>query len=106
MKRTGLGRLFAGVAVISLALAACSSGTGASAAPSGSAAAGGATCQGAGDKGTVKLMINQWVGAQANVAVVECLLKQIGYKVETNTLAEEVAWQGFDTGEVDVILEN
>ena len=38
--------------------------------------------------------------------MVQCLLQQIGYKVKTNTLAEEVAWQGFDTGEVDVILEN
>jgi glycine betaine/proline transport system substrate-binding protein len=30
----------------------------------------------------------------------------MGYDVKTDTLAEEVAWQGFDTGEVDVILEN
>jgi glycine betaine/proline transport system substrate-binding protein len=64
------------------------------------------TCTGAGDKGTVKLMINQWVGAQANVAVAQCLLQQMGYKVESQTLAEEVAWQGFPTGDVDVILEN
>lgn len=72
-------------------------------APSGPAAA---TCQGSGDKGTAQLMINQWVGAEANVAVAACLLKQMGYEVKTNTLAEEVAWQGFSTGEVDVILEN
>ena len=75
--------------------------------PSGSAAAAApATCKGAGDKGDVKLMINEWVGAQANVAVAQCLLQQIGYKVTTDTLAEEIAWQGFDTGQVDVILEN
>ena len=30
----------------------------------------------------------------------------MGYTVETRHLAEEVAWQGFETGEVDVILEN
>ena len=30
----------------------------------------------------------------------------MGYDVKTDTLAEEVAWQGFDTGQVDVILEN
>ena len=107
MQHKNLARLFAGFAVISLILAACSSSTGGSAAPAASAAtAVGATCTGAGDKGSVKLMINQWVGAQANVAVVECLLNQMGYKAETQTLAEEVAWQGFDTGEVDVILEN
>jgi len=118
MQRKSVARLVAGAVVLSLALAACSGGAGGSAAPSSSAVAGtsapsssavagtSATCTGSGDKGTVKLMINQWVGAQANVAVVECLLSQMGYKVTTNTLAEEVAWQGFDTGEVDVILEN
>ena len=52
------------------------------------------------------MMVNEWVGAAANVAVAQCLLQQMGYKVETSTLAEEVAWQGFETGEVDVILEN
>jgi glycine betaine/proline transport system substrate-binding protein len=51
-------------------------------------------------------MINEWVGAEANVAVAQCLLQQMGYAVKTSTLAEEIAWQGFDTGEVDVILEN
>jgi glycine betaine/proline transport system substrate-binding protein len=124
----GIGRLGAGIAILGLALAACSGG-GSSAAPStpasaaapsaaasgaapsteasaGASAAAAATCSGAGDKGTVKLMINQWVGAAANVAVAECLLKQMGYTVTTDTLAEEVAWQGFETGEVDVILEN
>lgn len=129
MHHTRMSRLIAGGAIMAVLLAACSSGGGASsgtntgssggtsagsssgasaAAPSagGSSAAAAATCSGAGDQGTVKLMINQWVGAQANVAVVQCLLQQMGYKVETNTLAEEVAWQGFDTGEVDVILEN
>ena len=117
-----LGRLVVGLAVVSLMLAACSSPgasgvpssgptsipsvTGSAPAVSGSPAAVAATCTGAGDKGTVKLMINQWVGAQANVAVIECLLNQMGYKVTTQTLGEEIAWQGFDTGEVDVILEN
>ena len=105
MQRRNMSRLFVGLTVISLTLAACSGGSGASKAPAGSAT-GGATCKGAGDKGPVKLMINDWVGAQANVAVAECLLTQLGYKVATQTLAEEVAWQGFDTGEVDVILEN
>ena len=57
---------------------------------------------GRGDKGTVNMMINQWVGAEANVAVAQCLLQQMGYTVKTSTLAEQVAWQGFDTGEVDV----
>jgi glycine betaine/proline transport system substrate-binding protein len=111
MHQTGRARLLAGAAVISLIVGACSSGAGSSPAPSAAASAGGATaaaaaCKGDGTKGNVRLMINQWVGAQANVAVAQCLLQQLGYAVQTNTLAEEVAWQGFDTGEVDVILEN
>jgi glycine betaine/proline transport system substrate-binding protein len=115
-------RRFAGVAVVSLIVMGCAKSSGATAppstttassgpeasgsAPAGSAAVAAATCKGDGTKGEVKMMINQWVGAAANVAVAQCLLQQMGYKVTTSTLAEEVAWQGFSTGEVDVILEN
>ena len=124
MQRNRWARWFAGVAVVSLVVMGCARGSGstptpagssasgasapagASSGPSASAAVAAATCEGAGDKGTVQMMVNEWVGAAANVAVAQCLLQQMGYKVETSTLAEEVAWQGFDTGEVDVILEN
>jgi glycine betaine/proline transport system substrate-binding protein len=119
MRLSASSRLFAGIVVLMLVSVGCARGSGgtpatSAAAPTaqGSQAAQSAsqaaavTCTGAGDKGTVKLMINQWVGAQANVAVAQCLLQQMGYKVETQTLAEEVAWQGFPTGDVDVILEN
>jgi glycine betaine/proline transport system substrate-binding protein len=124
MQRNRWGRWFAGVAVISLIVIGCAKSSGATtppaasagalgsapaasgSAPAGSATAAAATCKGDGSKGEVKMMINQWVGAAANVAVAQCLLQQMGYKVTTSTLAEEVAWQGFQTGEVDVILEN
>ncbi len=122
MQRNRWGRWFAGVAVVSLIVMGCAKSSGATTEPSTAAASGGpvasgsapagspavaaATCKGDGSKGDVKMMINQWVGAAANVAVAQCLLQQIGYKVTTSTLAEEVAWQGFQTGEVDVILEN
>jgi len=130
MRHSNLGRWFAGMAVVVLVVTGCAKGSGATESPaastastasggttsssqpstapgaSASAAVAQATCQGAGDKGDVKMMINQWVGAEANVAVAQCLLQQMGYKVETQTLAEQPAWQGFDTGEVDVILEN
>jgi len=123
-------RRLAGLAMITIVLAGCarSSGgastepsaaapsvgasadagqpSGEASAPAASQAAGPATCTGAGDKGSIQMMVNQWVGAEANVAVAQCLLQQMGYAVKTSTLAEEVAWQGFDTGEVDVILEN
>jgi glycine betaine/proline transport system substrate-binding protein len=122
MRLSAMGRLSASFVVVMLITLGCARGSGGTPAPTaapttaGSAAASQAapsssqaaevTCTGSGDKGTVKLMINQWVGAQANVAVAQCLLQQMGYKVESQTLAEEVAWQGFPTGDVDVILEN
>lgn len=123
MTRTHVQRWLALSAVTMLVVAGCAQSSGATAAPATPAPAAStapasseapvestgpvaATCEGSGDQGTVQLMINQWVGAEANVVVAECLLKQMGYDVKTNTLAEEVAWQGFETGEVDVILEN
>jgi glycine betaine/proline transport system substrate-binding protein len=128
MSRTGLGRWLVLSMAAMLIAAGCAKSSGATpvppaatSAPAASVAAPAsagastsaapaqpvaATCKGSGDKGTVQLMINEWVGAAANVAVAQCLLQQMGYTVKTNTLAEEIAWQGFETGEVDVILEN
>ncbi|WP_306209908.1 ABC transporter substrate-binding protein [Actinoplanes sp. RD1] len=58
-------------------------------------------------KGTVKIAINPWVGYEANAAVLGYLLEhELGYTVEEKNLKEEVSWQGFETGEVDVIVEN
>ncbi|WP_305783189.1 ABC transporter substrate-binding protein [Symbioplanes lichenis] len=58
-------------------------------------------------KGTVKIAINPWVGYEANAAVLGYLLEhELGYTVEEKNLKEEIAWQGFETGEVDVIVEN
>ncbi|MDO8484854.1 MAG: ABC transporter substrate-binding protein [Candidatus Limnocylindrales bacterium] len=109
MQRHGLARLATGIATLSLLLAACSPGGGGSAAPSSapSEGASAAPSSGGGDKGTVKIAINPWVGAEANVAVIKYLLEsKLGYKVEATSLAEEIAWPGFETGEIDVILEN
>ena len=75
--------------------------------PGASAGASAAASNGGGDKGTVKIAINPWVGAEANVAVVKRLLEdKLGYTVEATEIAEEVAWPGFETGESDAILEN
>jgi glycine betaine/proline transport system substrate-binding protein len=61
----------------------------------------------AGAKGTVNLAVNPWVGYEADAAVVAYLLeKKLGYKVEKKELKEEISWQGFETGEVDAVLEN
>ena len=83
-----LGRLIAGVTIIGLILAAC-------------------TPAGSGSKGTVNIAINPWVGYEADAAVVAYLLEnELGYTVVKKDLKEDVSWQGFETGEVDVIIEN
>jgi glycine betaine/proline transport system substrate-binding protein len=73
----------------------------ASTAPSAAAAATMAPC------GTVNVADNAWVGYEADVAVVAYLLKnELGCTVNIKNISEQVSWQGFPTGEVDVILEN
>jgi len=91
-------RLFVGAATaLSLALAGCG----------GASSTAGADKPAAGSKGTVKIAVNPWVGYEANAAVIGYLLqKELGYTVEKKNLKEEVSWQGFESGEVDVIVEN
>ncbi|MEV4295832.1 ABC transporter substrate-binding protein [Microbispora rosea] len=99
-------RLIAGVLVLGLSAAACGGAKvedDSAAAPSASAAGSAAASAG----GTVKIAINGWVGYEADAAVVSYLLEhELGYKVEKVTLAEEPSWQGMESGDVDVILEN
>jgi glycine betaine/proline transport system substrate-binding protein len=62
---------------------------------------------GSASKGTVNLAVNPWVGYEADAAVVSYILeKKMGYTVTKKNLKEEISWQGFETGEVDAILEN
>jgi glycine betaine/proline transport system substrate-binding protein len=90
-------RLATAFVSLSLALTACG----------GVSSNAGDTSTTAGSKGTVKIAINPWVGYEANAAVLAYLLKEkLGYTVDEKTLKEEVAWQGFETGDVDVIVEN
>jgi glycine betaine/proline transport system substrate-binding protein len=89
-----LRNLAVGAAFVAMSLGACS-GSAATAAPSV------ASC------GTVNIADNAWVGYEADVAVVGYLLKnELGCTVNVKNIDEQVSWQGFPTGEVDVILEN
>ncbi|MQA79487.1 MAG: glycine/betaine ABC transporter substrate-binding protein [Streptosporangiales bacterium] len=55
----------------------------------------------------LNLAINDWVGYYADAAVVSYIAEhELGCIVTQKNLKEEVAWQGFATGEVDAILEN
>ncbi|MDP1719799.1 MAG: ABC transporter substrate-binding protein [Candidatus Nanopelagicaceae bacterium] len=57
--------------------------------------------------GTVTLADNAWVGYEANVAVIAYVAKnELGCNVVIKNISEEISWQGFETGEVDAIVEN
>jgi len=53
------------------------------------------------------MAINPWVGYEASAHVVGYLAKtKLGCKVTYKDLKEEISWQGFSTGEIDLVLEN
>lgn len=57
--------------------------------------------------GTVNIAVNPWVGYRADAAVVGYVLQhELGCTVVKKNIDEQTSWQGFPTGEVDVILEN
>lgn len=57
--------------------------------------------------GAFNVAVNPWVGYEADAYVVGSVAKEkLGCTVNYKTLKEEVAWQGFGSGEVDVVLEN
>jgi glycine betaine/proline transport system substrate-binding protein len=89
-----------GIALVAaLALAGCS-GAKVGESPSG----GGGSTASCGD---FKIAINPWVGYEANAAVLAYVAeKNLGCRVTKKDLKEEVAWQGFGTGEVDAVVEN
>lgn len=103
MTRTGsvLRRLvptLAGAAATALLLAGCGGSSLNQAAPADDSKA---AC------GTVNVAMNAWVGYTANAAVYSYVAKEkLGCTVTQKDLNEQIAWQGFGSGEVDVIIEN
>ncbi|MEV5902016.1 ABC transporter substrate-binding protein [Streptomyces sp. NBC_00015] len=95
--RTGVAGISA-VTVIGLTLTACGGAkVGDDSADSGSS----------GKCGTFNLAVNPWVGYEADAAVVAYVAQHdLGCTVNKKDLKEEIAWQGFGTGEVDAVLEN
>lgn len=90
----------AGIAVLGLTLTACGG-----AKVGDSSEAGGAGSSG--KCGTFNLAVNPWVGYEADAAVVAYVAEHdLKCKVTKKDLKEEIAWQGFGTGEVDAVLEN
>ncbi|SDP71347.1 glycine betaine/proline transport system substrate-binding protein [Streptomyces sp. cf386] len=91
----------AGLAVLALTLTACG---GAKVGDDSSGADGSGS---SGKCGTFNLAVNPWVGYEANAAVIAYVAEQdLGCTVTKKDLKEEIAWQGFGTGEVDAVVEN
>lgn len=55
---------------------------------------------------TTKLAMNDWVGYTADAAVYTALAKKLGCDVQQVNVNEQVAWQGFSSGQVDAVIEN
>ena len=53
------------------------------------------------------MAVNPWVGYEANAYVVGHVAEEkLGCTVNYKELKEDVSWQGFGTGEVDVVIED
>jgi glycine betaine/proline transport system substrate-binding protein len=60
-----------------------------------------------GECGDLNMAINPWVGYEASAYVVgQVAQEELGCTVNYRDLKEDVAWQGFGTGEVDVVIED
>ncbi|MBG0739708.1 ABC transporter substrate-binding protein [Paeniglutamicibacter antarcticus] len=59
------------------------------------------------DCGTVNVALNAWVGYTADAAVYNYVAtNKLGCTVVEKNLNEQISWQGFASGQVDVIIEN
>lgn len=87
-------------AVVALALSACGSGN-INTSGGGNGGSSSTPC------GQFNIAVNPWVGYEADAYVVGTVAKQkLGCTVAYKNLSEQVSWEGFAGGTVDVILEN
>jgi glycine betaine/proline transport system substrate-binding protein len=103
--RTGrrAGRLAAVAGCVVFVLAACGEGSieQETAENEENAASSGGEC------GDLNMAVNPWVGYEASAYVVGTVASQeLGCTVNYRKLKEDVSWQGFGTGEVDVVIED
>jgi len=60
-----------------------------------------------GDCGQLNMAVNPWVGYEADAYVVGYVAdNMLGCQTTYKNLKEEVSWQGFGTGDVDVVIED
>lgn len=97
MKKT----IVAAAALLVMALSGCHATTVADLEHRGALRAGSRPC------GTLNLAVNDWVGYEADAAVVSYLARnELGCTVSEKQIDEQVSWQGLSTGQIDAILEN
>lgn len=90
-------------AVATLVLSACGGGSIEDETQANEEAAG----EAGGECGELNMAVNPWVGYEASAYVVGTVAQQeLGCTVNYKEIKEDVAWQGFGTGEVDVIIED
>lgn len=60
-----------------------------------------------GDCGEVNMAVNPWVGYEADAYVFGAVAEsEYGCTMKYKDLKEDVSWQGFGTGEVDIVIED
>jgi len=97
-KRTA--RFGVAAAAVALVLTACGSSVNGS-------STGGSTSAKADCKGPWALAMNPWVGYTASASVLEYVAKtDLNCTIQEKTLDEQTSWQGFQSGTVDVVVEN
>jgi len=102
-QRNRAARLASVSAVAVLTLAACGSGGSISE----ETAANEEKAASSGDCGEVNMAVNPWVGYEADAYVFGAVAEQeYGCTMNYKDLKEDVSWQGFGTGEVDVVIED
>ena len=52
------------------------------------------------------MAVNPWVGYEADAYVFGAVAESLGCTMNYKDLKEDVSWQGFGTGEVDIVIED
>ncbi len=100
-------RVVAALSAAGLLLAGCGGATVNTGASTSAPAASGSGSSDAAACAPFTLAMNDWVGYTADAAVVTHVAEnELGCTVTQTALKEEIAWQGFANGQVDVVIEN
>ena len=102
--RKRIGRLVAVAACAAFVLVGCGDGGSIDEETEANEAA---ASEAGGECGELNMAVNPWVGYEASAYVVGTVAaEQLGCTVNYKDLKEDVSWQGFGTGEVDVVIED